>query len=404
MTADITSHPPRPRLTLTIGVIGHRPNRLPPSDLALIKAEVDRVIRLIVHEVGVVKGRYAEYFEPPPTPEPPPPSLCLVSGLAEGTDSIAANAALARGFVLDVPLPFLKDEYLEDFSVQGHAEADRADDSPRERFNVLAGQARSLLELPGERPRESCAGARLIGKPYETAGLTVIGQSDILLTVWDSGPSGGPGGTTEMLHQAVRRGVPIIEISTLNLCDTRIRWSSLRESPIMAEQIEELPSERFEIVLPRLIEEFLRPPSSESERAALLTYLGVPSKRWFDRAIASIEKLADVPARLGKTATLHTGDYQKLMEDSSRHETDARPLSPTLLATAFGWADAVAIYSAKMFRLAYAVNFIASALAVCAALISIRSDSSWWPGIEFALIVLVLGNTMIGRRVGWHQR
>jgi hypothetical protein len=398
------THPPRPRLTLTIGVIGHRPNRLPSADLARIEAEVDRVIRLIVHEVGVVKERYADFFRQDPTQQPPPPSLCLVSGLAEGADSIAAKSALSRGFMLDVPIPFLRDEYLLDFATQAEAGARHADGSPREQFEVLAGEARSVLELPGERPREGCADKRLAGKPYEMAGLTVIGQSDILLTVWDSGPSGGLGGTTDMLHQAVRRGVPIIEISTSDLCDTRIRWSSLRESPIAAEQIEELPSERFENVLPRLIEEFLRPPSSEGERAALRTYLGAPSKRWLYRALASIENLFGVPARLRTSAASHAHTYRRLMEDISRDEADPLNVSPTLLATAFGWADAVAIHSANVFRVAYTLNFLASALAVCAALISILSQSHWWPGIEIALIILVLGNTMIGRRVGWHQR
>ena len=395
-------HPPRPRLTLSIGVIGHRPYRLPPAELARIEAEVERVISLIVHEVGVVKERYAEFFR---ADSPPPPSLCLVSGLAEGADSIVARVATSRGFLLDVPIPFLRDEYLRDFATEACPDLHHGHASPRAHFEAFAGEARSLLELPGERPREGCTDKRLAGKPYEMAGLTVIGQSDILLTVWDSGPSGGPGGTTDMLHQAVRRGVPIIEISTSDLCDTRIRWSSLRESPIAAEQIEELPAERFENVLPRLIEEFLRPPSAESERAALLTYLGVPSARWIDLAVASIEKLLGVPKRLCKSATSHAHTYQKLMRDISRDEMDPQNVSPTLLANAFGWADAVAIHSAKMFRFAYIVNFAASALAVCAALTSIFSEGNhWWPGIEIALIALVLGNTTIGRRVGWHQR
>ena len=160
-----------------------------------------------------------------------------------------------------------------------------------------------------------------------------------------------------MLHQAVRRGVPIIEINISDLCNTRIRWSSLRESPIAVEQIEELPSERFEQVLPRLIEEFLRPPSTESEREALLAYLGVPPKRWLERILARISNWRGVRKQLAASAKFYAGPYRKLMEKITRDETQPEPGSPTLLAEAFGWADAVAILFRKKFPLRLCLQF-----------------------------------------------
>jgi hypothetical protein len=387
-------HPPHPRLTLSIGVIGHRPNRLPAADLGRIDAEIERVIGLIAHEVGVVHRRYANFFRGEP------PQLSLVSELAEGADSMVAKAAIPKGFALDVPIPFLREEYIRDFA----AEADGGQvPGPLDQFKTLEGLARSVLQLPGERLHGECADKRITDKAYEMAGLTVIGQSDILLTVWDTGPSAGPGGTADMLHQAVRRGVPIIEINISDLCNTRIRWSSLRESPITAEQIEELPSERFEQVLPRLIEEFLRPPSTESEREALLAYLGVPSKRWLERFLARIWNWRGASQRLAASATSYADPYRELMEKITRDEAQPETASPTLLAKAFGWADAVAIYSAGMFRHAYRINFAASAAAVFAALFSMWF--SFWPSvIEIVFIIIVLGNTMVGRRIGWHMR
>ena len=99
----------KPRLTLSIGVVGHRPNRLPAANLGHIEAEIERVVNLIVHEVGVVHKRYSRFFKDEA------PQLCLVSALAEGADSIVAKTAVTKGFVLDVPIPFLREDYLQDF-------------------------------------------------------------------------------------------------------------------------------------------------------------------------------------------------------------------------------------------------------------------------------------------------
>jgi hypothetical protein len=395
-------YPPQPRLTLSIGVIGHRPNRLAKADLDLIESEVERVMGLITHEVDVVHRRYDKFFQAEA------PQLCVVSALAEGADRIVAKAALARNFVLDVPIPFLKDEYARDFSgaatqdANHHTEHDTV--SSLEEFEALTADsvARSLLQLPGKRADRGRVDRREADMAYEMAGLTVIGQSDILLTVWDGGPSGGAGGTADMLHQAVRRGVPIIEINIFDPANTRIRWSSLRESPIAAEQIEELPSERFELVLPRLIEEFLRPPSALSERDTLLSYIGAsPVKRRFATWWA---ELVGTRRRLAASAAAHASQYRELMEATTRDT------SLTLLATAFGWADVMAIHSAKNFRRAFVFNFFLSATAVVAALSSLLLNDksspyySWPPVIEIVLIVLVLVNTAIGRKFGWHLR
>jgi hypothetical protein len=411
-------HPPKPRLTLSIGVIGHRPYRLPSAKLGLIEAEVERVISLVSHEVGVVHRRYEQFFGKAD------PQLCLVSALAEGADSIVAAAAISRGLVLDAPIPFLKEEYVRDFvgdtvhlddkdavgTVEKDAMAGAKPIAPAlAQFEALESSARSLLQLPGERRHDDCANNKTADKAYETAALTLIGQSDILLAVWDAGPSGGAGGTADMLPQAVRRGVPIIEINVSDLCNTRILWSSLRESPIAAEHVGDLPAERFEQALPRLIEEFLRPPSAENERIALLSYIEAPaSKTWWRSCAAWFARVFGLRKRLAARAAGRAVQYGKLMEGAGGYGSPSGEKSSTLLAKAFGWADAKAIQSAEIFRLAYIFNFTASALAVIAALFSLLVKDppydKWPPLIEITLIILVLLNTGAGRRFGWHMR
>jgi hypothetical protein len=404
--ASATNGPPLPRLALTIGVIGHRPLRLAQVDPALIESEVNYVLTMIAHEVGVVHRRYSAFFSSEA------PELSLVSALAEGADRLVAKAALAKGFMLDVPIPFVKEVYEADFAADLTQEsAALAGDgcgaaSSLEEFNALttSNAARSVLELPGKRRQPRCQEDPDADKAYEMAGITVIGQSDVLLTVWDGGPSGGPGGTAAMLPHAIRRGVPIIEINISGTNETRICWSSLRESPLSAEQITDLPTERFDEVLPRMVEEFLRPPSAAGEREAFLDYVdplrisegkgrGIKALAWPARKIGG--------SRLGARAAAHAESYAELMKSVSG---DLRGVDRTWLATVFGWADVMAIGFARNFRRAIIVNFVAAAAAVIAALASLLTQGLWPVVCEIALIIGVMMNTLIGRRLGWHMR
>jgi TIR domain len=403
--------PPIPRLALSIGVVGHRPDRLVHGDLRHITSEVERVIDSIIHEVDVVHGRYKEFFRGAT------PQLCVVSALAEGADRIVAEAAMAKNFILDAPIPFLEDEYLKDFVHEPagqsqaplHGMSVPASNASVAEFKALINDraTRALLQLPGSRGRSGRATEREADKAYEMAGLTVIGQSDILLTVWDGGISHGRGGTTDMLHQAVRRGVPIIAIDVSG-AETRVYWSNLRESPVVEKEPDKLPSGSLEEVLPRLIEEFLRPPEALSERDALLSYLGCPaSKSIWSRAAARLADWFGTGRKRAVRATALARHYREILERVTKDNT--RPPNSTLLAETFGWADVMAIHYAKIFRFAYIFNFAASALAVTAALVSLLVTESnpyhrWPPVFEITLIVLVILNTMLGRRFGWHMR
>jgi len=93
-------NPPKPRFALSIGVVGHKPDRIAkdPETLAkrkaAIRAKVDEVLAAIARTAEAVRKRHQDVFSPP-GPEAPAP-LCVVSALAEGSDTIVAQAALGR--------------------------------------------------------------------------------------------------------------------------------------------------------------------------------------------------------------------------------------------------------------------------------------------------------------------
>ena len=376
-------HPPKPRVALTLGIIGHRSNRISPIGRNAVVAEVSRVLDALINEVHFRKRCYGDFFSDEQ------PSLSLVSALADGADSIAAKLALARGFALDAPLPFAKDVYQVDFTMPDQLAG----------FNALLPMARSVLNLPGTRDEAPSA--------YEAAGLTALGQSDVLLTVWDGGPSGGRGGTTEMLIRAARRGIPIIWIDANGHDPTKVLWGGLSAFPIPVERIEELPSDNIEVALTRLIDEVMRPPNKPNERRALINYLSEPLRMLNLRLEYSV--------------------LMNLLGDRRLRRTDVRPMRPDTLslhvesyagpitekggaagmlgiALACGWAEYIATRFAQVFRSAFTANFLFAAFAVMCAVGSMWSASSSLILGEAAFSLGILANTLIGRRRGWQSR
>src|ERR1041385_9060771 len=88
MPAATAPHPPRPRLTVRVGVSGHRWNKLRRSDAPAVEARIGEVLAWIEDLVSEVHRDLAAGYRSAVSggPEPEAPELRLVSGLAEGGD------------------------------------------------------------------------------------------------------------------------------------------------------------------------------------------------------------------------------------------------------------------------------------------------------------------------------
>ncbi len=207
--------PPRARLAFRVGVVGHRPNRLPGDETG------QDAIRDLVFAVleAVRDGVEAFRSEPDATLyDVGPAILRAISPLAEGSDREFAEAAIELGYALCCPMPFPREEYEKDFV------GDQAQESASlERFRGILEQAAtgpglSTFELDGARDDEGAA--------YGAAGRLVLNQSDLLVVVWDGGKPRGDGGTVQTLREAISYHVPVLWI------DARapFGWSLLREA------------------------------------------------------------------------------------------------------------------------------------------------------------------------------
>ncbi len=147
-----------------VGVTGHQ--GLTPDTEQLVADAMDRQL----HDVQELVG---------------------ISSLAEGADQIFAERVLAAGGQLTVILPAAR--YALTFP-QAPA---------RQHYENLLRRAEQVIRLPFEEPAEDA---------YWAAGKEVVDRCDLLLAVWNGKPSGGLGGTADIVAYARNKGRPTIII------------------------------------------------------------------------------------------------------------------------------------------------------------------------------------------------
>jgi len=114
-----------------------------------------------------------------------------VSALAEGADQVFAEQVLHARGALTAVIP--SGGYATAFeTVAGAA-----------RYRRLRARATEVVELPFARPSTEA---------YWAAGREVVRRCDLLLAVWDGGPSGGLGGTADVVAFARERGVRTVVV------------------------------------------------------------------------------------------------------------------------------------------------------------------------------------------------
>lgn len=355
------------RRSLGIGITGHRPERLDGSDLPALEERIGHLLDTL-HQLGA-NGHAID--------------MRLVSALAEGADSMAADAALARGWTLDVVLPFARDVYAEDF----------ADGEVRDEHLARLDRARAVFELEGARDDEGD------GEAYERAGRIVLAQVDVLIAIWDGGPVRGRGGAAQVVAEAVLQGIPVIQIDPTKDGPASLMWKGLEELDIGQQTLQSVGRHDL-VTLGPLLDELLGDPSAlartigERQRhwvfpglafPLLLAVMGVRRPRWTDLGFARRDSTAGL--------TPCTGDRR----------FSARLTS--LLVPRFVEADTIASRGASLLRSGYVRNFALSAFAVILSMLGLalpHGSKAVLLVLEFVTIATILIGTRIGTRADWH--
>ena len=193
--------------TFTVGITGHRWDKIPDSEQERIAEQLASVFTSI--DLAVQQS-------PRVSKDAHSPVIRLVSALAEGADQIAIWSR-PKGWPVDAILPFPFARYLEDFA-PAHATGgvDR-----RLAFETALGQARSIVELPNE--IDAVRG-------YERVGEALLRASNLLVAVWDGNRATGLGGTETVVTQAISLGIPVVWIASQRDCAPKLLLSSAEAS------------------------------------------------------------------------------------------------------------------------------------------------------------------------------
>ena len=270
----------RPVLTIRVGITGDRSPALAPAILERQVGELLRSIRDLVEQLRHDPAVGAIYA-------PAPPVLRFISPLADGADRIAARAAVAAGFALEVLMPAGQAEYEATF---------RDEASVAEFRHLLATAEDRVLVLDG-----NLADPALGPRSFGAAGRMVVRNCDLLIGIWDDAkPPAGRGGTSDTIHFALRNGVPVWWLHAAR--DQPARWMAhmldLSDPAPHRDTAAELRGYLTQLVVP--------PPTAEPGRwhltASLLDWL----RRLGGQDPDPLRQLyREVPGTLGSTWRAH---------------------------------------------------------------------------------------------------
>lgn len=173
----------------------------------------------------------------------------VISSLAEGADRLVAAAGLKAGFALEAVLPFSRAEYSRDFATP----------QSRTAYEELLKRAAAVLELDGRREESPRA--------YEAAGLIMLANADLLITIWDGKAASGVGGTAEIISRAVAQRIPVIWIEPTKPNALRLSWPGGDETPAAHAQPAAMFRPADDAELARLMDEILALPVQTEEQS-----------------------------------------------------------------------------------------------------------------------------------------
>ena len=178
-----------------VGVTGHRSARLTSDVMQWLPKTLASIL------IGFGDGRHLNYFGGDPIVLDHLAPLHIVTSLADGADTLLAEVAIAQGLPLELILPFPEEYILCDLSPPDRSRLVNVLASGTIVWRETIGRASAYLDRAGR------------ASFYLAAGRRVLEHSNLLLAIWDGQPARGPGGTGQIVGEAIRQGVPVLWIA-----------------------------------------------------------------------------------------------------------------------------------------------------------------------------------------------
>lgn len=429
--------PPHPKVRFSLGVTGHRAAHAGFAEAeAKIEATLKRALDLI--EASITQSRPALGIEALGVTR-------LHTLLADGTDRMAAEMALARGYELVAPLPFgrrlnrainalpataddarllLAGDDARDPVAQSHAANIRALTDQAHVFS-LADQDEEITRLflaKMDAPDNFATAQQFAAecsRRVALAGRILIEQSDIVVAVWDGVTTGHVGGTGHTIEASLDLGTPVLWIDPARPDD----WRLLETPEALAAREQASTADDVAARIASLVQQVLAPESSGDHPgiAALDGEQWRAKSRRHYHAYRRIEVMFGGKTERSRLRGLtQTYETPEQIVDGSASEplaaarillgSDAafydRVANGTLKR--FAWADGISAYLSDTYRGGMTVSFILSSLAIVGGIAYIPvvpAEQKWLFALfELVLLAAILVITLRGQRKRLHAR
>lgn len=372
----------------------------------------------------------------------------LLTLLTDGTDQMAAEMALDRGYDLVCPLPFgrrlnavinchVGDAAEARQMLAGEPPATAATQARLSPMEALADRA-TLFELAEQDDMIAALLLRALDHPDEAApralfnaecaaraavaGRILIEQADLLIAVWDGASIVPPGGTGDTVAMALQCGTPVLWIDPAS----PDAWTIITTPEAIASKGEEeqaLHRQRLEAIVRAAI----AAPTSAGDAPSRAGHNSLETERWhsssnrlwhayrrvealfgsdrWSRRFARIRQQYETP---GSIASGSGAETIAAIRDLPQVPEPFAGAVETKVMQRFAWTDGISAYLSDAYRSGMTINFILSALAISGgiAYLPLVSPAGKWAFalFELALLLLIVGITIVGRRLRWHDR
>ena len=413
MQGHLGRTPPKAGLVFRVGVVGHRPNRLPQD--AARHLQLRAALGEVLEHVRAVVEHFKAHSPQAQLYAAEAPILRAVSPLAEGADRLFADEALKRGYGLCCPMPFAQAELENDFDGPSVAE-----------FRDLLARAATgdLVRFEMDGARNSPAELDAEARAYAATGRVVVNQSDLLVVVWDGGQPAGNGGTVHALREALRYNVPVLWIDALDPG----RWQCLRTE----DELEALrgPGRYVPAGDEAIASETLVRGLADTVRTIVESELAVPKASHHGHGGRPVEPVREARRYLRTHAPWLTLAFAWRLfrdivggrsrpapganEDGANEDGAVAPGGVSAwiearVSAPFGWADRLAEHYADAYRSTSVIAYMVSAFAVFIALfpgtVGLRETGDL---VCILLELAALGTTLVLVTLAlmrrWHER
>ena len=414
--------PPAPSARLCVGITGHRGgNAAFAANREAIAAALEQVLDVIQNAAGGGAP------------------VRLHSLLADGSDTIAARSALARGWALVAPLPFGRNLNVainagpatvadaKTLIAGGHA-VEPTVEARAASIRELAATARCFelaerdalltrlfldkLSAPSDLVAAQAFAARSSAR-VALAGRALIEQSDIVIGVWDGVSRAFVGGTGHTISEALEHGAPVVWIDATAPAD----WRILRAPEALATPAAGLSGDR-EADLAALVTAAMGSGSDFGTKTLATERWRPRSNRWWTgyrrvealfagdgRPFRSLRQVYETPEQIagGSSAGVLAGARDLPGGDPAFAEAIEHGV-----LRRFAWADGISSYLSDAYRGGMIANFLLSASAVVVGIgyqpLGAANEKWIFAVGEFVLLSAILLITWLGGRRRWHGR